>query len=55
MGFDLVEMLGVSRQTLLVGALAGLGLVVLVAFVRSREGRGGNEGLGFDRERFGRR
>ncbi|HET9314674.1 MAG TPA: hypothetical protein VFQ51_03755 [Vicinamibacteria bacterium] len=56
MGFDVVEMLGVSRQTLLVGALAGLGLAVLVALVRSREGRGGNDGgLGLDRERFGRR
>ena len=54
MGFDVVDMLGVSRQTLLVGALAGLGLAVLVALVRSREGRGGNAGLGLDRERVDR-
>ena len=54
MGFDVVGMLGVSREVLLVGALAALGLAVLVALVRGREGRAGNEGLGLDRERFGR-
>ena len=54
MGFDVVDVLGVSREALLLGALAGLGLAVLVAVLRSREPRGANEGLGLDRERFGR-
>ena len=54
MGFDVVEMLGVSRQALLAGAVAGLGLAVLVAVVRGRGQRAANEGLGLDRERFGK-
>jgi hypothetical protein len=55
MGFDVVEMLGVSRQALLMGGLAGLGLAVLVAVLRGRGQRAANEGLGLDRERFEKR
>jgi hypothetical protein len=54
MELDLPGMLGVSHQTLLWGALAGLGLAGLLALVRSRQSRGAHEGLGLDRERFGR-
>jgi hypothetical protein len=49
MGLDVMEMLGVSRQALLLGALGGLVLATLVAFVRSRRPRGTPGGLGLDR------
>lgn len=52
MEFDLVQVLGVSREALVVGALVGLGLAVLLAVMRRRrDGRPASAGLGLDRDR----
>ena len=51
----LVDMLGVPRQTVLLGALGALVLAAVVAVVRSRRPRGTAGALGLDRERPARR
>jgi hypothetical protein len=55
MGLDVMDMLGVSRETVLLGALAALVLATVVAVVRSRQPRGTAGALGLDRERPARR
>lgn len=55
MGFDVMDVLGVSRQVLLLGVLGGLVLATVVAVVRNRQSRGAPVGLGLERERSTRR
>lgn len=55
MGLDVMDMLGVSRQTVLLGALVALALATAVAVVRARQPRGTPGTLGLDRERPARR
>ena len=55
MGLDVMDMLGVSRQALLLGALGAVVLATVVAVVRSRQSRGTAVALGLDRERPARR
>ena len=50
MGLDIMDVLGVSRQALLLGAVGGLVLATVVAVVRSRQSRRAPVGLGLERE-----
>jgi hypothetical protein len=52
MGFQITEMLGVSVETVLIGAAAALAVAVLMAVVRSRRSREADRtslGLGGER------